>query len=150
MSVGTRIQQPARWRRTAGRAARDRRAHGQAIVEFAIAGTVFFMIVFGTIDFGRVVFTYAQLHNAVREGARYGKVHCGKSGWVDNTKNRVIEKSPTLGLATGSINVTAPVGCVPPTGTVRVQATTTFSAFTQTLLGISSITLTSSATVDVE
>ena len=148
MSVSSPIRQMLR------RLARGRpgatRARGQAIVEFALASTVFLLIIFGTIDFGRVIFTYSMLHNAVREGARYGKVKCGETNWVANTKDRVIQKSPGLGLTYATINVTSPGGCVPPDGKVTVAATTTFTAVTQSFLGISPITLNASATVYVE
>ena len=120
---------------------------GQAIVEFALVSVVFFFIVFATIDFGRVIFTYAQLHNAVREGARVAKVNenCDTSG----VREAVIDKSPTLGLSAGAIGI-AWSGCAPPSGTVTVSAQTPFTAVTQTFLGMSPITLRSSATVDIE
>ena len=48
-----------------------RNAHpGQATVEFAFAGFVFLLIVFGTVDLGRAIFFYSQLHNAVGEATR--------------------------------------------------------------------------------
>ena len=124
-----------------------RRAAGQATVEFALTSFVFLAIVLGTIDFGRVIFTYSQLHNAVREGARVAKVNCTGTSAI---KDAVIDRSPTLGLAPGDITVSTSGGCVPPDGKATVQATTTFTAVTQAFLGISPINLTSSATVDVE
>ncbi len=121
------------------------------MVEFSFAVTLFLLIVFGTVDFGRVIFTYSQLLHGVREGARYGKVECGRPGWIDATKDRVIAQSPTLGLLAADIDVaTSTAGCVPLDGTVRVTASTEFTAVTQTLLGIGPIDLRASATVDVE
>ena len=63
---------------------------GQAIVEFAFASIIFLLIVFGTIDFGRAIFIAGDLHNAAREGARYGKVHRIASGRpaADKGRNR--------------------------------------------------------------
>ncbi|MGI8643753.1 MAG: TadE family protein, partial [Thermomicrobiales bacterium] len=43
-------------------------------MEFAFTSLIFFVIVFGTLDFGRAIYQYSQLHNAVREGARVAKV----------------------------------------------------------------------------
>lgn len=40
------------------------------MVEFALTALVFFMIVFGVIDLGRVVFEYNLISNSAREGAR--------------------------------------------------------------------------------
>jgi Flp pilus assembly protein TadG len=124
-----------------------RRMAGQATVEFSLASLVFLAIVLGTIDFGRVAFTYSMLHNAIREGARVGKVACSDTAAI---RTAVIDGSPTLGLTAGQVTVTTPGGCDPPTGTVRVQAQATFSAVSPDLLGIAPITLTARATVDVE
>ena len=124
-----------------------RRTAGQATVEFALTSMIFFMLVFGIVDLGRSVYIFATLHNAVREGARVGKVKCGDSAAI---KQAVKDKSPTLALPDADITVTPPVGgCIPP-GKVTVAATTTFTAVTQSFLGITPITLNASAIVDVE
>jgi hypothetical protein len=56
-----------RWRR------RDER--GQALVEFALAAPLFFMVLVGVIVLGIVVYYNQQLSNAAREAARYAAVH---------------------------------------------------------------------------
>ena len=48
---------------------------GQALVEFAMVGLIFFIVVFGTIDVGRAVWNYNTLSQATREGARFAVVH---------------------------------------------------------------------------
>ena len=48
---------------------------GQALVEFALVGIIFFILVFGTIDVGRAVWNYNTLAQATREGARFAVVH---------------------------------------------------------------------------
>jgi hypothetical protein len=48
---------------------------GQSLVEFALVGVVFFIVVFGAIDAGRAVWNYNTLAQATREGARYAIVH---------------------------------------------------------------------------
>lgn len=58
---------------TRRRAARDER--GQALVEFALAAPLFFMVLFGVIILGIVVFYNQQLSNAAREAARFAAVH---------------------------------------------------------------------------
>jgi Flp pilus assembly protein TadG len=45
------------------------------VAEFAIAAPIFFLILFGIIDFGRYVYYVQVLNNAAREGARYAIVH---------------------------------------------------------------------------
>lgn len=52
-----------------------RRERGQALLEFALAGIVFFLLVFGMIDAGRAVWSYNTLAEATREGTRYAIVH---------------------------------------------------------------------------
>lgn len=42
----------------------------QAIVEFAIIAPVLLLLLFGIIDFGRVIYYYVTLNQAVNEGAR--------------------------------------------------------------------------------
>lgn len=51
------------------------RARGQALVEFALIAPIFFLLLFGLIEFGRAVYTIQILDNAAREGARYAIVH---------------------------------------------------------------------------
>ncbi len=42
------------------------------MVEFAIVAPIFFLLIFGMIEFGRVVMVQQLLTNASREGARLG------------------------------------------------------------------------------
>ena len=49
-----------------------RQRRGAAAVEFAIVAPVFFLFVFGIIEYGRMVMVQQVLTNASREGARVG------------------------------------------------------------------------------
>ena len=49
-----------------------KRTKGQGIVEFAIVLPILLLVVFGLIEFGRLLFFYTVVNNASREGARYG------------------------------------------------------------------------------
>jgi Flp pilus assembly protein TadG len=51
------------------------RRRGQALVEFVLVAPIFFLILFGIIDFGRYVYYVQILNNAAREGTRYAIVH---------------------------------------------------------------------------
>jgi Flp pilus assembly protein TadG len=42
----------------------------QAIVEFAIVAPILLLLLFGIVDFGRVIYIYATINQAVNEGAR--------------------------------------------------------------------------------
>src|SRR5262245_63982542 len=66
-------------RPVASRNARRRRSRAQALVEFALVSPIFFLLLFGIIDFGRYVYYVQILNNAAREGARYAIVHGGNS-----------------------------------------------------------------------
>jgi Flp pilus assembly protein TadG len=56
-----------------------RRPRGQALVEFAFVAPIFFLMLFGIIDFGRYVYYVQILNNSAREGARYAIVHGSNS-----------------------------------------------------------------------
>ncbi len=47
-----------------------RRRHGQSLVEFALMGPIFFVLLMGTIDLGRAIYIYNTISDAAREGAR--------------------------------------------------------------------------------
>lgn len=47
---------------------------GAAMVEFAIVGSVFFVLLFGVIEFARLLFTFNTLTEMVRRGARVAAV----------------------------------------------------------------------------
>ncbi len=51
------------------------RSRAQALAEFALVAPIFFLMLFGIIDFGRYVYYVQVLNNAAREGARYAIVH---------------------------------------------------------------------------
>jgi Flp pilus assembly protein TadG len=77
------------WRRTHRQ---NRGERGAALVEFAILTPLLALIVFATIDIGRVWRVEEQLKNATREGANYaqydpwaqsGNTHCSAPNTVD-------------------------------------------------------------------
>ncbi len=54
-----------------------RKEKAQTMVEFALVFPVLLVITYGIIEFGRMVFIYAEVTNAAREGARYGAAVAG-------------------------------------------------------------------------
>ena len=50
---------------------RTQRRRGNALIEFALAFSLAFLLMAGTFQFGYAFFVYNQLQNAVRSGARY-------------------------------------------------------------------------------
>jgi Flp pilus assembly protein TadG len=45
---------------------------GQALVEFALAFTIFLLVLLGIIEFGRLLVAFSSVYTAAREAARYG------------------------------------------------------------------------------
>src|SRR5262245_53779059 len=48
---------------------------GTTVAEFATVALVFFVLIFGIIEFGRMLFTHNALADATRRGARYAVLH---------------------------------------------------------------------------
>lgn len=90
------------------------REAGASMVEFAIVGLVFFIIVFGVFDFGRAILYYNMLSNAAREGARYGAIWSRDGALITNTEIcNVAFNSTTM----PGITYPASPGCGNPVGT---------------------------------
>lgn len=52
---------------------------GTTIAEFAVVALLFFTIIFGIIEFGRLLYTHNALTDATRRGARFASLHDGES-----------------------------------------------------------------------
>jgi Flp pilus assembly protein TadG len=85
---------------------RNRRA--AAAVEFAIVAPVFFLLVFGMIEYGRMVMVQQVITNASREGARQGVLDGATVTSVTSTVNSYL----SAGSITGA---TVTVSPNPPT-----------------------------------
>ena len=57
---------------------------GTTMAEMTIIAGVFFMMVIGIIEFGRLLYTHNALTDATRRGARYAIVHPGNAPCVPN------------------------------------------------------------------
>jgi len=73
-----------------------KRRRGAAVVEFAIVCPVFFLLVFGMIEYGRLVMVQQILTNASREGARMGV--------LDGATTAEVRTAVTNYLASASIS----------------------------------------------
>ena len=62
---------------------RDER--GAELVEFALISNVFFMLVFGIIEFGRAIWIYGTVVHVAKEGARFAIVRGSESGRTATT-----------------------------------------------------------------
>jgi Flp pilus assembly protein TadG len=77
---------------------------GQTMVEFALILPIFIFLVVVIFDFGRAVYYYNAIHNAAREGARYGVIH-PKDTDYSAIAARAKEYAIGLGLDNISVNV---------------------------------------------
>jgi hypothetical protein len=88
-----------------------KRQCGAAMVEFAIIGALFFMVLFGIIEMGRAFFVHNALQEAVRRGARVAAVCPVTAAGIRFVKHVTIYKTPDstdtplLGLAENNIRV---------------------------------------------
>ena len=53
---------------------------GSAVLEFGLVVVMFFMFVFGVMDFGRALYTYHFVSNAACEATRYAMVRGSSNG----------------------------------------------------------------------
>jgi Flp pilus assembly protein TadG len=140
---------------------------GQSTVEFAIVATIFFTMLFGIIEGGRMLFTYHQVTNASREGARYAVAH----GIASDTQvsggdygamiSHVTER--TVGLTSGGLTIDAqwpgdpnatdlsednprcPLGANNAGCPVRVTANYTYEPIVAMFAGVGSFQMSSSS-----
>ena len=79
---------------------------GQATVEFALTSVVFFLLVFGIMNFSLAVYSFNQVAYAAREGTRYASVRGATAlspAGADDVARFV--KGEAAGLNPGSLTV---------------------------------------------
>lgn len=67
---------------------RRQNERGTTVAEFAVVALLFFTIIFGIIEFGRLLYTHNALTDATRRGARFAALH--SSGDGDKVRNEVV------------------------------------------------------------
>jgi Flp pilus assembly protein TadG len=112
---------------------------GQAMIEFAMVAPLFFLLVFGIIDFGRLFFTQMTLQHALREAGRFAVTgrHLQDSNGQDITRvNSIIQtaRNAAAGLDVNSISISSTQGgsnsAGGPGDTVTVALTTSLRLIT--------------------
>jgi len=146
----------------------DRRAEGQALVEFALIIPMFLALLFGVIDLGRVIWANDSLASAAREGARYASVHAGTPALTTLASKDEI-RAHTRAFAVGGGDASVQVcysavhyaggtlGCSGDTdeagagyqrgNLVTVTVTSQIPVLSGTLLGFGTFTVTGTSTV---
>lgn len=99
-----------------------RNRRGAAVVEFAVVSPVFFLLVFGMIEYGRMVMVQQLLTNAAREGARVGVLDNSTASDVTTAVNNYLTAA-NINNATITCNPSTPSSATygqPVTVTVSV------------------------------
>jgi Flp pilus assembly protein TadG len=97
---------------------------GQGAVEFALIAPVLFLLVFGMIEVGRLLFIYGAITNAAREAARYGSAtgvndnNVARYNDCDGIRNAAISMGFLSDLQPGDITIEFDTG----PGTTRTAA----------------------------
>jgi Flp pilus assembly protein TadG len=93
-----------------GKAFRSR--SGQSLVEFALVAPLFFLLVFGITDFGRLFFTQETLQFALREAGRYAVTGQHMTDAQGNAQSRVasikaIAQQKAIGIDVSNISISS-------------------------------------------
>ena len=80
-----------------------RNRRGAAVVEFAVVAPVFFLLVFGMIEFGRMVMVQQVITNGSREGARVAVLDGATNASVTTTVTNYLVNS-SIGGATVAVD----------------------------------------------
>jgi Flp pilus assembly protein TadG len=131
---------------------RARQEDGQSLIEFALTSVLFFMMVFGIIEFGLAIWQYNMVSDLAQEGARWAVVRGSSSTLLPTAtstelQNYVQSRSPGF-----TVTVTAtpadPSSAGPGTP-ISVQVTSSFSPVSA-LIPTTTLNLTSTATMIVQ
>ena len=110
---------------------RRQRSHGAVAVEFALVSLVFFSMLFGAMEMGRLMFYWNTAAEVTRLGARIAVVCDPNNTSRDAIRARMRQLLPVIPDA--DINVAyAPAGCTVTTcqlATVSITATTPIQTF---------------------
>ena len=118
---------------------RSRCQRGASLVEFALVAVLFFLLIFGIVEFGRAVWAYGVVAHSAREGVRYAIVRgreSGRAATITYVENYVRSRAAPL----TPVNVTT--SWIPdkePGSEVQVRAQYNFTSLVPGLLPYSVI-----------
>jgi len=118
---------------------------GQEIIEFAVTSLVFFMVIFGTLQFGLAVYRYNMVSNLAQEGARWASVRGMNSAIapVDEAAVSAFVISRSVGVPV-TVTTNVPPSSLTAGSMIEVRVQTVFSPLTA-LLSPASFTMESKA-----
>lgn len=80
----------------------NKNQRGAALVEFALVAGVFLTVLFGIVEFGRLLWTHNALTDATRRGARYATIRKDDSAGALAVKKMVVYGDPNANPATAT------------------------------------------------
>jgi Flp pilus assembly protein TadG len=98
----------------------------QALVEFALAVSVFMLLLLGTFDLARAYLSYTVVTNVAREASRYALAHQGEPLW--ETRAETAGRNLAVGIDLTRLNLTVSASATP--GYVTVNGTYSFQSVT--------------------
>ncbi len=105
-----------------------RHERGQSLTEMALGTIIIMILLAGTIDFGRLYFTYLSLQSAAGEGAAYGSIDPYDWAGIDN---RVRGEAPSGLIDWSTVTVTPSIIGQPCSGGgIRVDVDYSFTIIT--------------------
>jgi Flp pilus assembly protein TadG len=81
------------------------RHKGQALVELALVLPILILLLFGIIEFGRILNAYIMVSNASREAARYYSIRSKEIDISTKVRDLVSEKTPNLNIVKSEITI---------------------------------------------
>lgn len=114
---------------------RTRKTKAQGMLEFALVLPILLFMFFAIVDFGWMIFNYAQLYNSLREGLRYGSVsgYGSTPQYLDCAAIRqfIIDRAGFSGIKASNITILyddgRPASSASDTSALGACDTTTFS-----------------------
>jgi Flp pilus assembly protein TadG len=118
---------------------------GQTLVELALVLPILLLLLFGIIEFGRILNAYIMVSNASREAARYYSIRSKVVNIDDLVKDLVIEKTPNLNIDESQI-IISPENI----GTPEEKVTVTVPCYLQLITPVVKNIISSTGTFHIE
>lgn len=125
---------------------------GQGLVEFALVAPLFLFLVFGILESGRLLWTYHNMSNATKEGARYttvrgsGSIQADAPASISTIKNHMINTSTGLNPDLLEVNMVLLDGDMQDRSRFRIESSYEFDFIVTSLIGIDGITIEATST----
>lgn len=76
---------------------------GQSLVEFALVGPMFLLLLFALVEGGRLIYTYNAVNHAAQEAARHGVL--ASTGSVAEVRAKAVDAGDPLSIDSGQVSV---------------------------------------------